>query len=79
MKRSIALIFLALTATAGVASASESASWPSYLDYAYVYSSAEPEALRERLDGIGVGSEKRDGALRVRDPVNEWEIVIEPT
>jgi hypothetical protein len=27
--------------------------WSSYLDYAYVFTSAEPEALAERLDGYG--------------------------
>jgi len=34
--------------------------------------------IAKQLDGIGVASTQRDGALRVRDPVNEWEIVIEP-
>ena len=28
-------------------------SWPAYLDYAYVYSSAEPDALRARLSQYG--------------------------
>ncbi|MCH2171976.1 VOC family protein [Myxococcota bacterium] len=32
----------------------------------------------QRLEGIGIGSETRDGKLHVPDPVNKWNIVIEP-
>jgi hypothetical protein len=35
------------------AGAAESAAWAGYLDYAYVYSSAEPDALRQRLAQYG--------------------------
>ena len=38
---------LLLLLPAPAASAEES--WPAYLDYAFVYSSAEPSALRARL------------------------------
>ncbi len=38
---------------AGAARAEGDDRWAGYLDYAYVYSSAEPEALRVRLEGYG--------------------------
>jgi catechol 2,3-dioxygenase-like lactoylglutathione lyase family enzyme len=35
--------------------------------------------IAKSLDGLGIASRRSDGQLRVSDPVNEWEIVIEPT
>ena len=55
-RRILALFLAAATAAATTASAASNAPsdaedcWTGYLDYAYVYSSAEPRALRERLD-----------------------------
>ena len=52
----ILITILALTAGLAVASSARAADgaadacWTGYLDYAYVYSSAEPRALRARLD-----------------------------
>lgn len=47
-------LFVLSFAIASPASAgTESAVWSSYLDYAYVYSSADAAALRERLQGYG--------------------------
>ncbi|MFP8879032.1 MAG: hypothetical protein VCE43_05960, partial [Myxococcota bacterium] len=35
--------------------------------------------IAKNLDGIGIDSTQREGKLRVLDPVNKWEIVIEPS
>jgi catechol 2,3-dioxygenase-like lactoylglutathione lyase family enzyme len=35
-------------------------------------------AIAKSVDGLGIASEQRDGRLRVADPVNKWDIVIEP-
>jgi hypothetical protein len=43
------LVTMALAAASAAAAADESA-WDAYLDYAYVYASAEPAALRARLE-----------------------------
>jgi hypothetical protein len=51
MKRAAPLALLCAVA-AGAAGAEDSP-WSGYLDYAYVYSSAEPEVLRARLDQYG--------------------------
>lgn len=54
MKLSITCIALLLAAGALPARAENAADvWASYLDYAYVYSSAEPEALSQRLAQYG--------------------------
>jgi hypothetical protein len=37
------------------------------------------DTIAKRVDGLGIGSQKSDGALRVADPVNQWDIVITPT
>ena len=52
MKISAALLTL-LTIVAGVARAETPDSWTDYLDYAYVYSSAEAAPLRTRLAQYG--------------------------
>ncbi len=48
MSRGLALLWLALWG-AGSVGAAGSDPWAGYLDFAYVYSSAEPQALRARL------------------------------
>ncbi|MDP6978608.1 MAG: hypothetical protein QF570_08395, partial [Myxococcota bacterium] len=62
MNRSIrtlaGMLGFVLAVSAGAAAthaevASANASWTNYLDHAYVYSSARPEALRARLDAYG--------------------------
>jgi hypothetical protein len=54
-------------AWAGVAArAEESPAWSAYLDYAYVYSSAEPEALRARLEEYG-----REAGVSLEDYIAE--------
>jgi hypothetical protein len=45
-----------------LAAAAEAETWPSYLDYAYVYSSADADALRARLDEYG-----RDAGIPLED------------
>ncbi len=35
--------------------------------------------IAKNLDGLGIASTQRDGKLRVLDPVNKWDIVVEPT
>lgn len=50
MKFWTAILVGALAFTSGSTFASEGDTWAGYLDYAYVYSSAEPEALTQRLD-----------------------------
>ena len=57
MRRALAL--LALLACAAPAAAED---WPAYLDYAYVYVSAEPDALRSRLAQYG-----KDAGIRLED------------
>lgn len=52
MKRWIARAALA-ACTLSMAAPALAESWPSYLDYAYVYSSADPAALRARLEEYG--------------------------
>jgi hypothetical protein len=54
-----ALALLALLLFAVPASAED---WPAYLDYAYVYVSAEPDALRARLAQYG-----KDAGIRLED------------
>jgi len=53
--RAVALAALSLTLwiAALPSRAAESEKWSGYLDYAYVYCSAEPDALRKRLDEYG--------------------------
>ncbi len=46
-----AVFFLSLVASGAAAASTESPVWSGYLDYAYIYSSADAAALRERLDG----------------------------
>ncbi len=60
-KAALVAAFLAC-GVAGTASAAPTTSWTNYLDHAYVYSSAKPEALRARLDAYGrsVGVSLRD-------------------
>jgi hypothetical protein len=41
-------------------------------------SEADLDATAKRLDGLGVRHQSGGGRLRVRDPINEWEIVVEP-
>jgi len=54
MKRTTATIALCIAAIASSARAdAPNDVWAAYLDYAYVYSSAEPEPLAERLAGYG--------------------------
>ncbi|MGH0030113.1 MAG: hypothetical protein ACQGVC_10010 [Myxococcota bacterium] len=55
---SVALLLCVLFAAAP----SAADSWPAYLDYAYVYSSAEPDALRARLAQYG-----NDAGIQLRD------------
>jgi hypothetical protein len=50
MKSLIARLSLALLLLAGPAAAQEEFSWDQYLDYAYVFSSADQGALKARLD-----------------------------
>jgi len=50
MKTLIARLSLALLLLAGPAAAQEEVSWDQYLDYAYVFSSADSGALKARLD-----------------------------
>ena len=57
MRRALAL---ALTAVFGVSASAEE--WPAYLDYAYVYVYAEPDALKARLAQYG-----RDAGIRLED------------
>jgi hypothetical protein len=64
MMRAGFLAVLSLWIAALPAGAAESA-WPGYLDYAYVYSSAEPEALRARLAQYG-----KDAGIRLEDYVS---------
>jgi catechol 2,3-dioxygenase-like lactoylglutathione lyase family enzyme len=35
--------------------------------------------IAANLEGLGIASESRGGVLRVSDPVNHWDIVVEPT
>jgi hypothetical protein len=49
---------------AGAKEAKESA-WPGYLDYAYIYCSAEPDALRKRLAEYG-----REAGIQLEDYVS---------
>jgi hypothetical protein len=46
-----AALVLSLAASGVAAASTESPVWSGYLDYAYIYSSADAAALRERLDG----------------------------
>ena len=36
-------------------------------------------SIAKSLDGLGIASQRRDGKLRVSDPINKWDILIEPT
>jgi len=47
------IVVLATALCASVATAEDQDLWAAYLDYAYVYVSAEPEALQNRLAGYG--------------------------
>jgi hypothetical protein len=60
--RALLVPLLLLTSLPALA-AGESA-WSGYLDYAYVYSSAEPDALRQRLDQYG-----QEAGIRLEDYV----------
>jgi hypothetical protein len=57
------LALLSALLCAGAAAAED---WPTYLDYAYVYSSAEPDALRARLAQYG-----KDAGIRLEDYVRK--------
>ena len=48
--RRLALWTAIMLGVASGAAHAEEETWAGFLDYAYVYSSAEPAALRERLD-----------------------------
>ena len=48
-RRLLPICVLALACLGRPAAASETDVWASYLDYAYVYVSSEPDALRARL------------------------------
>ncbi len=39
---------------------------------------ADLSAIAKNLDGLGIASKQANGRLRVSDPVNKWDIVIEP-
>ena len=39
---------------------------------------ADLAAAAERLDQLGVPHQRVNGSLKVKDPVNEWEYIIEP-
>jgi catechol 2,3-dioxygenase-like lactoylglutathione lyase family enzyme len=39
---------------------------------------ADLDSIAKNLDGLGIASQKSDGRLRVADPVNHWDVVIEP-
>ncbi|MDJ0850195.1 MAG: hypothetical protein QNK04_17630 [Myxococcota bacterium] len=66
--RKIALTMgMGVTLLAGSAGAESAAEvWSSYLDYAYVYSSAEPAELSARLDGYG-----KEAGVSLRDFIVE--------
>jgi hypothetical protein len=53
MKSRLAIALTLLWAASAAADALEDSAWAGYLDYAYVYTSAEPTALRARLDQYG--------------------------
>jgi len=57
VRRTLALAFTLLF---GASASAED--WPAYLDYAYVYISAEPDALKARLTQYG-----RDAGIRLED------------
>ncbi len=48
-----AILMIAAMPAGAVSSAGGTNTWTNYLDHAYVYSSARPEALRARLDAYG--------------------------
>jgi len=49
----VAMLVAGTLATAPTPAAADGSAWDAYLDYAYVYSSAEPAALRARLEQYG--------------------------
>ncbi len=49
----LGLLVLACTLASAASAGTESTVWSGYLDYAYVYSSADAKALNERLQGYG--------------------------
>src|SRR5678815_4279720 len=60
----LAAVISLLSITTLPARAAESA-WPGYLDYAYVYCSAEPEALKTRLAQYG-----KEAGIKLEDYVS---------
>jgi hypothetical protein len=53
LRLSVALTTLAFLTTTGPAGAADPDRWNDYLDFAYIYSSADSDALRARLDQYG--------------------------
>ena len=51
--RILAVLFVSITWLAAPPARAAESAWPGYLDYAYVYCSAEPDALRARLAQYG--------------------------
>src|SRR5258705_10254633 len=51
--RIVAVLFVSITWTAAPPARAAESAWSGYLDYAYVYCSAEPDALRTRLAQYG--------------------------
>ena len=61
----LAALSLLLWIAASPSRAAESEKWSGYLDYAYVYCSAEPDALRKRLAEYG-----SEAGIKLEDYVN---------
>jgi len=53
LEKASAVLLVTLLGASSPALAADQDLWASYLDYAYVYVSAEPDALKKRLDGYG--------------------------
>ena len=71
---SIAGIVVALALGAGPAEAgTASEEWSAYLDYAYVYSSSTPKALRKRLNGYA-----REAGTPLERYISEYFETLEP-
>jgi len=58
------LLLIAIALALAAPAAAEESPWTAYLDYAYVFSSAEEEALRARLDQYG-----QEAGIRLEDYV----------
>lgn len=41
-------------------------------------SEADLHAITKNLDALGLHSSLKDGRLRIKDPVNKWDVVVEP-